>query len=145
MTINLIPQLVRIELDKHNLKDWSFAWQRSIRILGTCNHNEKLILLSKCYVELNTFNLVYDTILHEIAHALVGSGQGHNDIWKRKAVELGAIPKTRSKSINSPDYKHLYQCLNCKFEFGVYRKLKNYKNRYHQPCGIPKGKLIKIK
>ena len=36
---------------------------------------------------------IIDTVLHEIAHAIVGPGQGHNLIWKKKAIEIGCSGK----------------------------------------------------
>jgi len=35
--------------------------------------------------------LVRDTLLHEIAHALVGTAHGHDEVWKAKCLEIGAI------------------------------------------------------
>ncbi len=32
---------------------------------------------------------VKDTILHEIAHALVGKAHHHDDVWRAKALEIG--------------------------------------------------------
>jgi predicted SprT family Zn-dependent metalloprotease len=47
------------------------------------------IELSKHYVLRNPEHEVLDTILHEIAHALVGPGHGHDEVWKAKCVEVG--------------------------------------------------------
>ena len=34
-----------------------------------------------------------DTLLHEIAHALVGKAHGHDQVWQAKAVALGCSGK----------------------------------------------------
>ena len=39
---------------------------------------------------------VLDTILHEIAHALVGSHHKHDAVWKAKCKEIGCDPKATS-------------------------------------------------
>jgi hypothetical protein len=33
---------------------------------------------------------VKNTLMHEIAHAIVGPGHGHNHVWRSKAIELGS-------------------------------------------------------
>ena len=43
--------------------------------------------------DLSSLDQVRDTILHEIAHALVGPGHGHDAVWKRKCREVGARPE----------------------------------------------------
>jgi hypothetical protein len=32
---------------------------------------------------------IKNTILHEIAHAIVGENHGHRQVWQEKAIELG--------------------------------------------------------
>ena len=36
---------------------------------------------------------VKNTLLHEIAHALVGPGHRHNRVWRQKAREIGCDAK----------------------------------------------------
>jgi hypothetical protein len=38
--------------------------------------------------------LIRDTILHEVAHALVGENHNHDEAWRAKAIELGATGET---------------------------------------------------
>ena len=45
---------------------------------------------------------VRDTILHEIAHALVGPGHGHDAVWKAKCVEVGAKPEAAAATPTCP-------------------------------------------
>jgi len=78
-------------MDKHNLliKGWKFVFDNAKTRLGNCSHTKKIISLSKNYLPLVDEKEVIDTILHEIAHALVGRKQGHNHIWKQQAIEIG--------------------------------------------------------
>ena len=50
------------------------------------------IVLSKFWTKRLPKRLVADTILHEIAHAIVGYEAGHGPVWKRMAKLLGANP-----------------------------------------------------
>ena len=61
----------------HNLPDWSFAFNRRKQALGLCVYHRKCIELSVYFVKRNSHEEILDTILHEIAHALVGPGHGH--------------------------------------------------------------------
>jgi predicted SprT family Zn-dependent metalloprotease len=71
---------------------WRFKWARSELRLGCCQYHKKVIKLSVTFVQLNSFDVVKNTILHEIAHAIVGIGFGHGRVWKQKAIELGCNP-----------------------------------------------------
>lgn len=35
-------------------------------------------------------------ILHEIAHAMVGTSHGHDEVWKKKCLEIGGDGKTKT-------------------------------------------------
>ena len=76
---------------KHGLisKGWSFSFDNAKRRFGVCRYRTKRISLSKHLVELNSEARVTNTILHEIAHALVGPGCGHGAIWKQVAINIG--------------------------------------------------------
>jgi predicted SprT family Zn-dependent metalloprotease len=79
-------------MDKHGLKpQWGFRYFGSRISFGRCNYVKKEILLSSELVSLNSEELVKDTILHEIAHALT-KGSHHNWKWKKKCTEIGCSP-----------------------------------------------------
>ncbi len=82
-------------MDKHGLLDkgWSFEFDTAKRRFGVCRYGTKRIGLSQPLTEANDEIQVVDTILHEIAHALVGHGHGHDSVWKAKCVEIGAKPE----------------------------------------------------
>lgn len=92
---------------------WTFKWHHAKTIFGTCYHRRREIALSKKLTEKLPVEEVKDTILHEIAHALVGKGHGHNHIWKNQARAIGCRAN-RCKSIEvdvQPKYKA--KCKGC--------------------------------
>jgi len=125
-------QLMNSLMHEHCLsREWTFCWQNKKQSLGTCSYNRREIRLSKWYVELNNEEEVMDTILHELAHALsyerYGSrGVGHGILWKKVCVEIGAVPKSRSKSdLNRPKDHHKYVDACCGMTFRKHRLRKN--------------------
>lgn len=80
------------------LHDWSVKINgRLTKTLGRCSYHKKLIELSKTHVDQNQIHEIDDTIRHEIAHAMVGPGFGHGEIWKSAAMKLGAKPRSKNK------------------------------------------------
>lgn len=61
------------------------AWQRA----GLCDHDDRMIILSYKLMANWEMEFCEQTILHEIAHALVGPGHGHDAVWMAKALEIG--------------------------------------------------------
>lgn len=99
-----IEDLAAWALDEHGLDrlGWRFAWDRAVRRAGCCKHTQRLITLSRPIFEIETNrDDVLDTILHEIAHALVGPEAGHSNTWKQTAVAVGARPE-RCHSLGTP-------------------------------------------
>ena len=78
-------------MTKHNLfnQNWKFAFDNARQRLGFCSYKKKTISLSKNFISLLGEDEITDTILHEIAHALVGRKCGHGYTWQRKAIEIG--------------------------------------------------------
>lgn len=130
-------------MDRHGLltRGWIFEFDTiSKRRCGQCTHSTKTINLSVSYVTLNREELVRDTILHEIAHALVGRGHGHDRTWKLKCVEIGAMPTT-CKSISKhglvvPETDYYTICDKCGERQACYCRPK-FRGRefFHTPCG----------
>lgn len=79
-------------MDHFGLFDWQLKMDMATRRAGLCDHGKKLIQLSVNMVKLNEFHEVQKTVRHEVAHALVGPGHGHDLYWERMAIECGADP-----------------------------------------------------
>lgn len=93
MNLNDAQSLAYQLMRQHGLwPAWSFEFDNSVRRFGVCSHHRKLIGLSKPLTLLNDVSEVRDTILHEIAHALVNGKHGHDNVWKAKCREIGARP-----------------------------------------------------
>ena len=54
-----------------------------------CYNDGERISLQINYCITQDIEEIRNTILHEIAHALVGNENVHNLVWKKKALELG--------------------------------------------------------
>lgn len=75
----------------HNLiiNGWTFTFDNAKTRVGYCRYKKKTISLSKNYLPLLNEEEVKDTLLHEIAHAFTGRKNGHNHVWRKKAIEIG--------------------------------------------------------
>jgi hypothetical protein len=85
----------------HGLLDegWNFEFDTAKRRFGCCNYTKKRISLSAPLTLLRDEQFVKNTILHEIAHALVGYKHGHGKVWKAKAKELGCNAERCSSDV----------------------------------------------
>ncbi len=116
---------------QHGLGSWEFAFDARKRRCGACYHailcpvskritRKGRITLSLYFVELNPLDVVRKTLLHEIAHALVGPGRGHGATWRAKCVEIGGAPD-RCADVNMPAGPWRASCPSCKKEFNRHR------------------------
>lgn len=94
---------------------WSFKFDNRKLRFGLCDEVAKTISLSKPLVLLNDVDVVEHVILHEIAHALVGTRHKHNQVFQKKAQEIGSIFTTRYPSGNIVYVAKsvIAQCTNC--------------------------------
>ena len=128
-------------LNKHNLfdKGWSFSFDRAKRRAGSCKFSKKEITLAKAYAKQEDFKEIKNTILHEIAHALVGPKHGHNEIWRQKALEIGCDAERYHRVVFSKP-KYILTCINRCFEVARYRVNQNFlRSRICSKC---KDKLL---
>ena len=83
-------QLIRGHEVKSGLKaGWQFAFDLAPARGGSCRYREKQITLSVTYCLKASKEKIVDTILHEIAHAIVGPNHGHDAAWKAAAQRIG--------------------------------------------------------
>jgi predicted SprT family Zn-dependent metalloprotease len=135
MDLYKAQQLAVNLMDKHNLfeKGWRFSFDTARRRFGCCNYSYKQITLSKALVLVNDEARVKNTILHEIAHAIVGRGHGHNNVWKRKAIEIGCDGKRCYTTQNTivPEAKYIAVCGTC-----GHKHKKHRLSRKTSACGV---------
>jgi hypothetical protein len=82
---------------------WSFEFDNAQRRLGVCVHTYRRITISRYIASAATPDQVRQTMLHEIAHALLGPRHHHNDVWKAKAASIGYTGKrTTDNPYKSP-------------------------------------------
>ena len=82
--------LIREHEDNSGLEaGWQLAFDLAPARGGLCRYAEKQITLSVTYCLKASKEEIVDTILHEIAHAIVGPGHGHNATWKAAAQRIG--------------------------------------------------------
>lgn len=103
--MNTIFEKLTVEANKifkkYELSGWKLEFDNAKQRFGYCRYSEKVISLSKKMVILNAeknYNEVYETLLHEIGHALSyvrygRKGAGHNFYWRACVRELGGHPK----------------------------------------------------
>lgn len=109
----LAKQLIK----EHGLDQlgWRFQFDRAVRRFGVCKHRSRIIGLSTALTQLNDESHVRNTILHEIAHALVGPGHGHDFVWKQKAREIGCDGNRcyDGNVVEKPKGKYEAKCQSC--------------------------------
>lgn len=72
---------------------WRTNFAKSIKYLACCEHQTKRIIFSLQFLEASSEIEIINTTKHEIAHALVGPYHAHDEVWQKKAIELGIEPK----------------------------------------------------
>lgn len=114
---------------------WRFEFDQAKRRFGCCKYRSKRITLSVHLTELNDVIRVKNTILHEIAHALCPR-EGHNQIWRMKAIEIGCDGERcySSNEVETMKGNYVATCCNCDKTFNKFRKPK-----HSQSCGQCSG------
>lgn len=134
-------------MTQHKLYGWQFRMNTNVRRAGVCKYPHGTapgrIELSCHYVESNQESEIRDTILHEIAHALVGPGHGHGAVWKAKCIEIGARPeRCYGAHIKMPKGVWKASCPSCGREFSRHRRPRKLTGWHCRPCGSKAGSFV---
>lgn len=114
MDVNEALTRGRARMDEWRLHDWTLELRRSRRRIGVCYYRDRLIGLSRAFVEMNDWDTVEQTVLHEIAHALVGVGHGHDSVWVDMAFSVGVRePSSRSRGTQQIPGRYRSVCGTC--------------------------------
>ena len=93
-TLEEVETLANRLLDDHRASSglspaWQFGFDLAPTRAGVCHYTDRRISLSVSYCLHATRAEIEDTVLHEIAHAIVGHRHNHDATWKAKALEIG--------------------------------------------------------
>ena len=142
---NIWARRLALELmGRYQLHGWQFALNSNVRRAGVCffpfRDRPGRLGLSVHFIERNAEEDVLDTILHEIAHALVGTGHGHDEVWKAKCREIGAKPEPcYGEEIDMPKGRWRARCPACQKEFHRHRRPRVLQGWHHKECGKDRG------
>ena len=134
-------------LDELGLHNWKFRWSRGKKTLGHCNLTRGEIRLSAFAHKHLSEEHIYNTLVHEVAHALT-PGARHGPTWKSMMRRLGQNPNTtyRMKGMNDEfiaatekQYKWAIECPTCKTTIARYMRKPGKKfqrgQKKHITCG----------
>lgn len=93
MDLDKAHRLANELLATHGLDRWTVEFDNAKRRAGVCRQDRLVIGLSAPLTRLHPEIEVRDTVLHEIAHALVGGAHGHDAVWRRTALAIGSTAK----------------------------------------------------
>ena len=103
-------------MNHHGLEGWSLVIDnKSKRRAGICKFRPKQIGLTLDYALKASPDDLEQTIIHEIAHALLPPGIHHGPAWKAKMRELGKDPE-RCHSCTWVEPTAWIVCTHCKIE-----------------------------
>jgi predicted SprT family Zn-dependent metalloprotease len=109
--LTAVVRLAERLLAEHGLTRWSFDFDHASRRAGSCQYRRRRITVSLQFARQAPEEEILDTLLHEIAHALVGPKHNHNAVWQAKAREIGASgERCHDRRFTPPRY--IVQCRN---------------------------------
>lgn len=125
MTTIEATRIARNLMDEHDLLSWNFRLDNAKRRLGCCKAGIKTITVSRPYISVLTVEQYKNVVLHEIAHAIVGTRHHHDYVWERKAKEIGCDGSRVFKGIvERPEGKYIAECPKCKTVYYAYKTKK---------------------
>lgn len=117
---------------------WRFEISMHKTFVGMCYHHTKIIAYSANFLNAPPSEIT-DTLLHEIAHALVGPHKGHGAEWKAMAVSIGAKGTRCAEGLpvdmQRAPANYMIGCDNCGWSRPRYRLRKELQNHICSTCG----------
>ena len=99
--------LIRLHLND----TWSFAFDNAKTRAGLTNYTKRTITVSRYLASKWDDDDIHQTLLHEVAHAMVGPKAGHGPEWRRVARDIGYIGgRTHRGEIASETAKWIGVC-----------------------------------
>lgn len=122
------------------LAGWRFEISRAVRRLGVCRFRTRTI--GAAAFLLNQPDELRLTLLHELAHALVGPRHGHGAVWRAMARRIGARPERCNTTAEVPKGRWRATCHGCQRAAHRHRRPKRINGWFCRACGPRLGRLI---
>lgn len=110
-------------MQRHELFGWRFEFDGAKRRAGVCRYTDRTIRMAVEYAHRASPEHIHDTLLHEIAHALVGPGHGHDRVWRECARRIGCTAR-RCHSFSFTRAKWIARCPRGCFEAERHRRVR---------------------
>jgi predicted SprT family Zn-dependent metalloprotease len=107
--IDAIAQQAHELLEQHHLSLWRFQFDNGRKRAGSCQYGTLVISLAYEFAKHASEEDIHDTLLHEIAHALVGKAHHHDDVWRTKAIAIGCSGR-RCHELHFTPPRYIVQC-----------------------------------
>ncbi len=107
----VVRQLAASLLARHGLGDWCFEFDHATRRAGCCDYRRRRITLALQFARQGDEEQLRETLLHEIAHAMVGPKHHHDAHWRAKALQIGASGE-RCHQLRFHPPRYLVACAN---------------------------------
>jgi hypothetical protein len=116
--------------------EWTFEWGHATSRIGVCVWKKKVLRFSKPAFTGATYEQGFDTITHEVAHAIAGPRHGHDVVWQRVHARLGGSaertwkdaaelgPSLAKKRANRKVTWVVCRCSVCGYEDEVQRRVR---------------------
>ena len=115
-------------LARHRLHGWSFAFDSAARRGGACDFARRRITMAAGFAATADAAEIEDTLLHEIAHALVGRLHHHDAVWRAKAREIGCSGR-RCHAVEFTPAPLVARCVHGCFAIGRHRRRRDMRCR----------------
>jgi hypothetical protein len=126
-------RITREVLVDHGLHGWGVALDSARKRAGQCNHTTRTISMSTVLLAQRSWEDSYNTIIHEVAHAIVGHGHGHDGVWQRQHQAMGGDGKRCfDHQLDHSDAPWVGECAHGR-QFGRY-KTPMAGRTYHCKC-----------
>ncbi len=119
-------------LAKYGLSDWSAGLDDSLNRAGVCHFSKKHISFSRLFLRTAPEEEIFNTILHEIAHALVGPKHNHDSCWRTIARQIGCSG-VRCHEIKFSQPRWIVHCPNGCFTLSRNRRMRGVCKKCRQP------------
>lgn len=114
MTLENIEKKAVGLMAEHGLESWTFDFDKGQTRLGCCHHNLRRITMSRQFALRNPWTQLKETMLHEIAHALLPVGEGHGRRWRLQYINIGGNPNRNYAEVKTAPKPFTGTCPNCK-------------------------------